>query len=384
MNGIEPVDGGWTSGGGELIKDKHNPWFLNNIQRIYYCIEIDQDNFSLNEKLVRLRVSQAIDFWKKEFEKTDSLSNIKIATQDFIEQVSCNHQTDLSFQFGYLSPKQLSKVSNHNQHVAFSVRTEYDSIHLKGKGFIYLSADSGPLALDIEHDIEGMWSQGQGYMAQWILVHELGHVFGIPHDPSSILMSATFAEDLVMGYVTDNIVVQGSIPYSYFQYNIQNGLDFSECYDEYEIPNLKKSPAFDFFNPPDRGGKSCYGIEISENHELNVYTKSFFSKWSNDKIKIGSAQLTLFESSFAPETYGLISVYLPDNQIVFGSKDLKKSFNSRVQLYERSELNFQGIYRSVDGSTKRQIFVKLRANTGPIFSGIVNGILFPDLMYDHR
>ena len=59
--------GGWSSGGGGLLKDTVNPWFLNNTSVVNYCVLIDEKNFGADQEVVKLQLSRAIDFWKEQF-----------------------------------------------------------------------------------------------------------------------------------------------------------------------------------------------------------------------------------------------------------------------------------------------------------------------------
>lgn len=40
---------GMDSGGGMIVKDSKNPWFLNNTDQVSYCIERDERHFPISE-----------------------------------------------------------------------------------------------------------------------------------------------------------------------------------------------------------------------------------------------------------------------------------------------------------------------------------------------
>lgn len=39
------VYAGMDSGGGKIVKDSNNPWFVNNTSQVNYCIERDSSTF---------------------------------------------------------------------------------------------------------------------------------------------------------------------------------------------------------------------------------------------------------------------------------------------------------------------------------------------------
>ncbi len=67
--------------------------------------------------------------------------------------------------------------------VAFSQRLEdsYDRARLKGKGFIYIAPDHGENAFQVSAAVPEAWTKGGTYRLRNVLIHELGHVFGLSH-----------------------------------------------------------------------------------------------------------------------------------------------------------------------------------------------------------
>src|SRR5437868_5326929 len=59
----------WTSAGGEGVRDARNPWFLNNVREVSYCIEIDAASFGTTSEVAQAKVKKALDFWQSEFSK---------------------------------------------------------------------------------------------------------------------------------------------------------------------------------------------------------------------------------------------------------------------------------------------------------------------------
>ncbi|NUM60138.1 MAG: matrixin family metalloprotease [Bdellovibrionaceae bacterium] len=192
--------GGWISGGGELLKDSHNPWFLNNVNEVFYCVKFSNSNFGENQKNVENQLKSAIDFWKSEFSyaiapEYKGLGKLKIANQNFLK-VDCNDvRVDIKFQFGVLDKAQKQYLKQPNKYAAVTVRTHYDEVNLKGRGFVYVSPSGGPLAYEQNNVIKEAWAQYDGQLLYLTLVHELGHVFGLPHvGTMGALMSEGFVE----------------------------------------------------------------------------------------------------------------------------------------------------------------------------------------------
>ena len=156
---------GWISGGGKLIKDGRNPWFIQNTFEVRYCVIIDSSHFNQTEAIVNRRIVEAIEYWKDEFSRA-AIPNVngmqvKVATQNFVLE-TCQATTDLVFQMGYLSQDQIDFIGDPSQFIGLAVRTEYDKVNLRGKGFIYIAADSGPLKPSDSQIIDSPWKHSSG------------------------------------------------------------------------------------------------------------------------------------------------------------------------------------------------------------------------------
>lgn len=200
---------GWVSSGGELIKDAGNPWWLRNVSTVRYCIAIDEKTFSAGPARVAIAIEIALGYWKGEFSRrlltgrkaeefNKLFADAGVGTQTFVRG-ECDGTEDLRFQFGYgtLSDEQLANLRDPGHYIAVTARTGYDERTMRGRGFVYLASDLGP------HRYAG----GPAFMeTPWkydvplygILIHELGHVFGLPHMGWSMaLMAAQFPEFLL-------------------------------------------------------------------------------------------------------------------------------------------------------------------------------------------
>jgi len=207
------VDGGWTSGGGELLKDAHNPWFVRTfslISAVSYCIDHDAEHFSLPLVRSRALIQSAIEQWRRDFQyagiPSQNSPRFYVADEMWIERpCPTGDQADdimVRFQLGTLTDKQQQSLQSQHidptSYVSLAIRENYDRRTLRGKGFVYIGPSSGPLKPRIGRDDIDPWSIDDGRLFFAAVMHELGHVFGIPHHGTSFqLMGAGFPEFLV-------------------------------------------------------------------------------------------------------------------------------------------------------------------------------------------
>ncbi len=183
--------GDWISSGGETLRDAHNPWWLKNVSDINYCVEVDTASISAPVAKIEEMVKVTIDYWKKEFTRKVTFfddpfhqlahwNSVGVGTQNF-HKVPCSGAEDLRLQFGYgtLTQTQKGFMKAPLRFVAVAVRTHYDAKALRGKGFIFVGSDIGPNRFAPETQAERVWSFESALTIA--LLHELGHVFGIPH-----------------------------------------------------------------------------------------------------------------------------------------------------------------------------------------------------------
>jgi hypothetical protein len=82
--------------------------------------------------------------------------------------------------------------------VAVTIQTNYDIDRLRGKGFIYVAPESGPMALAGANVAHRPWSRLNSSLLLLTLHHELGHVFGLQHTPGAEgLMGARTLEHIM-------------------------------------------------------------------------------------------------------------------------------------------------------------------------------------------
>ncbi len=200
---IRPQSNSWVSSGGELFATGRNPWFVRNTSEVKYCITMDEPAFSITRSQVEGLIASATEFWQTEFRQNRALISsaigyADIATQTFL-LTACDAGVDLQFKFGAntLDADERDKggLSEPRRFIGVTIRKSYDPVLLKGQGIIYISADKGSTAYLNSGQLEDQaWSSPE--LLKYALIHELGHVFGIPHVGAG-LMSEVFMDTLL-------------------------------------------------------------------------------------------------------------------------------------------------------------------------------------------
>jgi hypothetical protein len=191
---------GWVSSGGEELKSRNNPWFIKNTRVIQICLDLDDSSFSLSREQATRLVSKAFDYWRLEFAKRDP--SLGIATQSLqVSNDACVGHEDIEFRLGYGSLKSderqyLSETSaSLRSYVGVAVRKSYDSETLRGRGMILIASDSGPQRFQAERGSPEQFWSNEGLLLR-TLIHEVGHVFGLPHEIHG-LMGERYPEETI-------------------------------------------------------------------------------------------------------------------------------------------------------------------------------------------
>lgn len=406
---------GWTSGGGELIRDGQNPWFLANVKSVTYCVEVDEANFGQTRSQVSSIIVKALNNWKLEFRNARYLnSNLGIAAQTFHE-TSCSANPDIRFQFGVLSGEQLKKLDDPTRFLGVTVRTDYDPVQMRGRGFVYVSPARGPLKIAGEKVVKEPWALENGGLLYLVLVHELGHVFGFPHSSERAdLMNERFIEQIF-----DEDDAKYYAPYwgkfpkpQVFQFS-----DDASSFPQISACRLVLEPAPEPNPLPEFPGKLPRGSTVRSLAAMfrlssldtdpvqpvpgpirrNSFADEFFGipkdfKCSEVRLEngclrvsgnkdtntpdqlIGTAQLERYDGPADVEP--LTSIWLPKEQVVF-----PREVNQRLMPgpMRQSVSRFKGTYRSTDGKITRDVFVQTTPAYILQIGGLMNAKIVTDL-----
>lgn len=362
---------GWNSGGGELVRDRSNPWFLENTEEVRYCVQMDEDHFHQGRKVVEEKIQRAFEYWQGEFSRAlleykDGIGT-KIATQRFVLS-PCTADVAITFQMGFLTAEQLAKIPNPRQFVSMAVRESYDTKNLVGKGFVYLAADSGPLRPDAPDMLDLPWQSWNGYVLEGVLIHELGHIFGIGHRGTrEQIMSAGFPEMLVKTreWAVDS---KPEIP-NFIRYMGGKGLAAGSCSTDssYKVP-----AKFFGFSP------TVQGVLLTAHDDridVEVVPKWQDGCFVNDPRElVGTIEL---EGGSIGGLDPIVTVYLPPEQTVFPTERNEERY---VNVFAIG-LDRVGTYRAKDGSVARKVLVHLTPDLiGSKFTGVIEGDIIANVL----
>lgn len=351
---------GWVSAGnGEIFQDSHNPWFLKNVSQVNYCLKIAAGSVSASPEKVRSALQAAIKYWSGEFQKARNgpgAGQFVLGNQPFNE-VGCESSTvNLSILVGYetLTQEQIDHMGEPKDYVGLAMRTDYNS-DLVGSGFIFISSDQGATAYHGGTDpnlIPKAWSQD--HLLQYAFMHELGHVFGLPHLGAG-MMSETFLEQLLSPNLANAFSKAGFESF----FAPDDDLDFCG------IGSIG-SAAIGFFGAP--SGSTCIHLTYKGNRKWDVFSKV------SEKNRVGSKLGTILAG--IPDLTDItvrpaIVLRLNGNSTLFTPREtMYRPFMFGPQLVQ---FGLTGNFVPVKGAAK-SVYIKQQPDTLQV-QGQVNGKL---------
>lgn len=361
--------GSWVSAGnGELFGDAHNPWFLRNVDQVKYCVEVAKTSVSASADEVRGLVKESLDYWKNELTSSNEgmgagNSQFTLGSQTFSEIDCSEGAIDLRFQFGYetLTPEQISFLGDPTKYIGVSVRTNEDyRLNLHGKGFVFIASDIGEKAYHGGKDptlVAQAWKSKK--LLKYAILHELGHVFGVPHTGSG-MMAETFLEQMLsvsLAYAFEKTPVE-----SFFK--VDEEIDFCET-----------------------GSVSTFGLKwlgVPTQHScLHLSYVRETGRWEVSSRQSGDPGSVLKLGTFVPGIPELsdyrirpaIILQLMDNKTVFTTKETKfRSFMFGPMFIESGgKANFVG----APGNSKPAY---MKISPGSLLIQVVNGLKIENIV----
>ena len=219
-----------------------------------------------------------------------------------------------------------------------TVRTFYDRRSLRGKGFIYMTPDMGT-AKRPKGIPENLWSSLDSRVLYSALVHELGHVFGLPDSGvGNSLMNYDYMERLVanpVGLLLDYATVKVTTHPIYQSYCEDRTTPFGRYRWQERVLGI---PA----------GLDQICVEISYGDDrLRVKAGP-----ADSEQVVGEAKVTVSSE----QNRSLVSVWLPPEQVIYHYRNADAPH--RYDAVSTQRLRLTGTYR-----------VLATGATTPIFTG---------------
>ncbi len=405
---------GWVSGGGELISDSRNPWWVKNTKEVHYCVQIDENNFGVSKPRASELINKALSYWTRQFKDITygafADGDGGIAQQKFIESACGQPNVLLNFQLGILTTQQIQKIPGVTGFVGLSVRTNYVPATLKGEGFIYIAPQSGPLRPQAPNLLPDFWQRDQQSRLYLTLLHETGHLFGLPHTSKIVVMnedlpywaaSSTAPDWPTMSLIFDQLTI--------FKFTYQQTFPLGFCFSSSQQPQeleepeepeepIRTSPPRTFHiqknflanlspakpvavKSPAMSPMRFFGLDANEGCiEPTLVGKElvFILSTSNGaSIEFGRSNLELNPSPHASEK--IIDLYLTSAaQSIFPNADFSRPVQA-MGFYE-AEVLAKGLYKNADGRTQRRLSLIWSGGMFTHIGGVADGEPYFDIL----
>ncbi len=274
---------GWVSSGGDHIPSNH-AWFSGN-KRISYCIILNP-RYSKSSTEIKEYISKSSQIWKNYFNQKvfKNYPNKEHLPQFDFEFVECDSSTEVRFYFDVKDEDVDQAMKKYNDPMAFSVLKEYDYKTNRGKGFLWFS---DLFKADKDLNQESLNS---------IILHELGHIYGIGHVKDTIM-------DENIAYTIKTSGSMAGYPTNFpYMNNLLLSIDQQRplYFNYYEHFNYTGHVPFDLLNPETIYKKQVEIISGIFNRPINGAVKANFinqSNWANFQLILsdfsGSASINI-------------------------------------------------------------------------------------------
>lgn len=239
-----PLHAGWAGNGGEISRDQNNVWFLGD-KPVEYCIESHR-NFGFTENELKSLIEESLAEWQLFFHRyqldqsqfgTGSTFNPqfpdfrprKISLR-FQAKAHCfKPEQELIFAFGTTPSVVKHHIEQVPSEMGAAIRSEYNHKSYRSGGYVWIA----PAIKYTESDgkeARKSWTDARPLLKH-ILLHELGHVFGMIHE-STPVMSKSIGDEIVKAAQYSHLMHQyGSIETATFHYQWRVGDTIELCAD---------------------------------------------------------------------------------------------------------------------------------------------------------
>lgn len=233
-----------TSGGvndgntGELTTTKNNPWFVG-VTPARYCVQFGEDTFAAKNDKAKLVIidqveaafAQWVEFLQLIYPLSPGLTPIPNPKSKFLagpavanltrsfQRVDCTNLPDMRIKVGTWERADADFLKYTSRYtVGYALRTAYSEETGRSQGFIWLVPDSGPRRYKGPAPDGAFWSDGR-YL-QNVVLHELGHIFGVEHLESTFMDAKFPAGALASGL---------KVPWTFDDLKVISGKFFEQC-----------------------------------------------------------------------------------------------------------------------------------------------------------
>jgi len=311
-------------------------WFLGEGNTIKYCLEATAD-FGLSQQAAGVEIRAAFSTWAqyiqdKKVNQSPFPTALTIAHKT-LEMTACDGTEDLKFELGFDDDEIKKFKSKYENPTAFAERVQYDKKAGWGKGIIWVSK-----ARVVDPNM-GFPEWTDDKLLRAILLHELGHVYGVEHIQGTIM-------DSNLSQLLEKGDIKGSL-----RTRIDGARDLKFCWD----CELNYSGVIGFGVGADEDVKVFSNL-VGVNPKGKIVAKLIGkSLWSGAILKIsddnGSTDLPItiepqgqspsFESNipiFKMVTDTMTYSQKNDARVVFGNANANgKSLNLVVEINSSSE-----------------------------------------------